>query len=428
MARRISSAVVVFGVCLCWFSTDLFPANPPAPQSAVPDSVFSQIDSIVKVLSEITGLPEEHPVPYGRMSKRQLRHFLARRIKKSIRPEEIRADELALKMFGFVPQNFDLRQSTMDLLTEQAAAFYDYDEKRLFLMQGASVPSDTMTLAHELSHALADQHFNLEDFMDEKPSNDDENLAHSAVVEGEASWLMIAYSLKETGQGPVPTPEMLRSITASSAVSPADFPVLAGAPVYIQQSLLFPYSQGTAFFDAVYHRIGKEAFTEVFENPPSASSQILHPGRYFAHRQPTKPSLPKVKGISGQDQVAEGSVGEFDHQMLLRQYVSAARAAELAPHLLGGEFSIDRLGKERRPVLRYVSEWDSPQNAATFFSDYPKILAGKWRRLDLTLNSPSALAGTGDRGMFVTRLSGKFVSSIEGLSDFAEWQRLETAH
>src|ERR1039457_2346089 len=78
------------------------------------DPVFSQIDSIVKSLSRITGLAERHPVPYGRMSKRQLRQFLTRRIKKTLRPEEIHADELALKMFGLVPQDFDLKKSTID--------------------------------------------------------------------------------------------------------------------------------------------------------------------------------------------------------------------------------------------------------------------------------------------------------------------------
>ena len=177
---------------LCWLA-----AARPKTSS---DPVFAQINSIVQTLSEITGLPEKHPVPYGRMDKLQLRHFLTKRIKKTLKPEEIQADELALKMFGLVPQDFDLRKSTIDLLTEQAAAFYDYDSKKLFLLDDSGFESETTTLAHELAHALADQHFNLGKFMDETPSNDDENLAHTAVVEGQASWLMLAYDLKQSGK------------------------------------------------------------------------------------------------------------------------------------------------------------------------------------------------------------------------------------
>src|SRR5919202_6276291 len=127
MIRCIFHAFIVGGMSLLLLS---------AQPSATTDPVFGQINSIVQSLSEITGLSEKHPVPYGRMTKRQLRQFLNKRIKKTLKPEEIYADELALKMFGFVPPDFDLRKSTVDLMTEQAAAFYDYDAKRLFLLEG----------------------------------------------------------------------------------------------------------------------------------------------------------------------------------------------------------------------------------------------------------------------------------------------------
>src|SRR5947209_185488 len=149
MIRRVLFAFIAGGMSLLLLS---------AQPGAAADPVFGQINSIVQSLSEITGLSEKHPVPYGRMTKRQLRQFLNKRIKKTLKPEQIYADELALKMFGFVPQDFDLRKSTIDLLTEQAAAFYDYDEKKLFVLEDSSMASETVTLAHELAHALADQH------------------------------------------------------------------------------------------------------------------------------------------------------------------------------------------------------------------------------------------------------------------------------
>ena len=68
---------------------------------------------------------------------------------------------MALKLFGLVPDDFDLKKNTIDLLTEQAAAFYDYDDKKLFLLGNDSASTEVTTLAHELSHALADQHFEL---------------------------------------------------------------------------------------------------------------------------------------------------------------------------------------------------------------------------------------------------------------------------
>jgi hypothetical protein len=391
------------------------------------DPVFAQINSIVETLSQITGLPEKHPVPYGRMDKQQLRRFLTKRIKKTLKPEEIRADELALKMFGLVPREFDLRRSTIDLLTEQAAAFYDYDSKKLFLLDDSGFESETTTLAHELAHALADQHFDLNKFMDETPSSDDENLAHTAVVEGQASWLMLAYDLKENGQTPAPTREMLSSVVDESATSMADYPVLQGSPLYIQQSLLFPYTDGTMFFDAVYRKLGKRAFSVVFTNPPVDSAQIIHPERYFAHEAETKPELPQLFLAKQGKQITEGTVGEFDHKMLLRQYIGAKEADSLARHLRGGQFQILAAGKERKPVLEYVSDWDSNQSAARFFADYEKILGMKWRHCDASTESRTMFAGSADAGYFVTRLAGAKVTSIEGVTELSDWQRLQAA-
>ncbi|MBV9295318.1 MAG: hypothetical protein JO145_07060 [Acidobacteriaceae bacterium] len=417
MSRRLVSAFIAL--------LALFALVAARPRANV-DPVFAQIDSIVKSLSEITGLPEKHTVPYGRMSKRQLRQFLSKRIKKTLMPEEIRADELALKMFGLVPQDFDLKKSTIDLLTEQAAAFYDYDEKKLFLLDDSSFDSETTTLAHELSHALADQHFDLSKFMEETPSNDDENLAHTAVVEGQASWLMIAYGLKQSGQAPVPTPEMLSSVVDSSETSMQEYPVLKGSPLYIQQSLLFPYTEGTLFFDAVYKKMGKEAFRSVFEHAPVDSAEIIHPDRYFAHEKPAKPDLPKFTPANGGKEITEGSVGEFDHEMLIRQYAGEKEAGLIAPHLRGGQFKILESGKQHKPVLEYASAWDSEAQATRFFSWYEKILQAKWKHCDVSLSAIDIFAGTGDNGYFVIRLTGSTVTSVEGLNDVEEWKRLKT--
>jgi hypothetical protein len=388
------------------------------------EQVFAQIDSIVKSLSGITGLSEKHPVPYGRMSKPELRHFLTKRIKKTLKPDEIHADELALKMFGLVPADFDLRKSTVDLLTEQAAAFYDYDKKKLFLLEGSSFSSETTTLAHELSHALADQHFNLQKFMQETPSNDDENLARTAVVEGQASWLMIAYALKQAGQPPVPTAAMLAGVGNSSEGSMADYPVLKDSPVYIQQSLLFPYTQGIVFFDAVYKNMGKEAFAAVFRNPPVDSAEIIHPERYLAHEKGAAPDLPNMSLKGRAKNLIQGSVGEFDHEMMLRQYVGAAKSKLLAPHLRGGRFKISEIGQKRTPLLEYISAWDSREHGLSFFKAYQKVLTAKWKHCDISAADETIFAGHGDNGYFVVRLSGATVLSIEGLGDLNAWERL----
>jgi hypothetical protein len=426
MYRRFLLRFLPIVLISCLFHAEAIGAGSHAAKRAADqDPVFDQIDSIVQTLSQITGLPAKHAVPYGQMSKEELRQFLNKRIKKTIKPSEIRADELSLKMFGLVPQNFDLRQSTLDLLTEQAAAFYDYDAKKLFLLAGSSPEAETTTLAHELSHALADQYFHLDKFMGNTSANDDEELARTAVVEGQASWLMIAYDLKQANRPPAPTREMLRAEEDADAASASDYPVLTAAPLYIRQSLLFPYTAGTLFFDAVYRKMGQAAFRYVFTNPPTDTAQIIHPERYFAKVDATIPDLPDVKLSHRKKEITSGDLGEFDHKILLQQYLGLEKAKALSPHLLGANYSIVPAGKRHQPVLEYVSEWDAPANASAFFSDYKQVLRKKWKHCDSSLSTPHTFAGTGDNGLFVTHVSGKSVWSIEGIHDAKDWTRLE---
>ena len=166
--------------------------------------LFSEIGTIEAGLSEITGLAFTRHVPYATINKEQLRRYLEDRIKE-IKPADIRAEELTLKLLGLIPPDFDLRQNTVDLLTEQAAAFYDYNKRKLFVLEGTGTGAeDRMALVHELAHALADQHFPLRKYIREGMQSDDASSARLAVMEGQASWLMTAYLSKLSGGHDLP--------------------------------------------------------------------------------------------------------------------------------------------------------------------------------------------------------------------------------
>jgi hypothetical protein len=160
----------------------------------------AEANHIAGQLTGISGMELHHPVPCDFISKEKIGEFLKKRVKDVAKPDEIRAEELTLKKFGFVPPDFDLAKNTVDLLTEQAAAFYDYDKKKLFITD--STPSDNQepVLAHELSHALADQNFNLSKFIRQGRKSDDGSTARLAVMEGQATWLMSEYLARKNGQ------------------------------------------------------------------------------------------------------------------------------------------------------------------------------------------------------------------------------------
>ena len=379
-------------------------------------SLFKEIGSMEESLTEITGLRFLRHVPYGMLSKDELRRYLEDRIRKSIKPADLRAEELTLKMLGLIPQDFDLRQNTVDLLTEQAAAFYDYNKKRLFILEGTGAGAEErIALVHELAHALADQHFHLGKYIHEGARSDDGSTARLAVMEGQASWLMTAYMSKLNGGPPEAPDKMLEIMTQSITSSAAEYPVFSKAPLYIRESLVFPYAQGMMFQNALFRKLGRESFAEVFTNPPVSTQQILHPDLYIDHRAPHVPDPPEPSNVKDFRKLAGGSLGELDLRVLLTQYAGKEDGPEAATHLDGGAYLLLEHKREKYPVLSFATTWDSEDAARKYVDLYRRVLQGKWKSVQWDSETGPSLSGRGDSGRFTIAIDGKSVKQIEGL-------------
>jgi hypothetical protein len=384
------------------------------------NAIFSQVDEVLRTLSDITGWKVQRTVPAEILAKDKFAKMVQEGVKESEGNKETHAAEVALKMFGLVPQNFNLAQESGDLLAEQAAAFYDYKKKRLFVLDSTKADNEQIiALAHELAHALADQQHPLQKFIRDA-DGDEQSTARQAVIEGQASWLSWAYlSKKAGGRGEVP-PAMVDRLAEGAGATGDDFPVFSQAPLYIRDSLTFPYSEGMRFQDAVYRELGPSAFERVFRDPPGSTQHIMHPKTYLSGLMPAKVVLPRLEDSAGSEArhfriLADGDVGEFDYGVLLRQYIGEAEGREASTHWRGGVYRLYEHKKEKYPVLAHSSEWDSPAAARTFFELYQRVLQAKWKKLEIGSSSSGKVAGTGDSGRFSLRLDGVTVHSIEGI-------------
>src|SRR5882757_801046 len=88
----------------------------PAPAQQKPTNLFQEVDEMTAALSQITGWPIRRKVPAKIITKDEFRHQVESRMKGSSGTKEMRAEELTLKMFGFIPQDFDLAKETVDLV------------------------------------------------------------------------------------------------------------------------------------------------------------------------------------------------------------------------------------------------------------------------------------------------------------------------
>lgn len=375
---------------------------------------------MLRALSDITGWRVQRTVPAEILSKDNFAKMVEEGVKDAETDKQTHAAEVALKMFGLVPPDFNLAQESGDLIAEQAAAFYDYKKKRLFVLDSTKNDNEQLlALAHELAHALADQQHPLRKFIGDA-DGDEQSTARQAVIEGQATWLSWAYLSKKAGKRAEVPRGLLDRLAEGAGATGDDFPVFSQAPLYIRESLTFPYTEGMRFQDAVYRELGPAAFERVFRNPPRSTQHVLHPQTYLAARMPTMPALPRLEATAGKEArhfriLADGDVGEFDYGVLLRQYIGETEGREAAGHWRGGVYRLYEHKQAKYFVLAHSSEWDSPEAARTFFELYQRVLRAKWKKLEIATSSPGQVTGLGDNGRFSLRLEGATVHSIEGI-------------
>jgi len=387
-----------------------------AALAQTPDAAL--IRKLTGDISDITGWKVKREIPVTTVSRDGWKRWVDEEIRRTVKPAEIHADEQALRMFGLIPDDYDLRQATVALLGEQAAAIYDHRRRRMMIVEGGAESFGLQqVLVHELAHALADQHFDMHRFLDKSAKNDESQTARMAVVEGQAMWIMLEQQIRAIGGV-----SLLKSGAALDAMLPAmgnlaseAYPVFTGAPLYLKQTLLFPYTAGLKLQQAAVERSGVAGLAGLLENPPDSTRQVLHPAAYFAGEQPVKAELPAIENARQYESLSTGSLGELDVRILIDQYVSTAEADAVAPGWRGGAYEIMERKADRAPLLRWTLVWDSPESARRFLSTYARVVTGKWKTAEVTKAGVARLEGSGPRGGFCISVDGSTVRGVEGM-------------
>ena len=431
--RRPAGWALPLALLLACFLLGPLPAKEPAPAKASTPAIFDQIQEVIASLSEITGFELRRRIEPEVIGRAEFQRFLDQRMREEIDPEDIRIEELLLKKFGFVPPDFNLRETMVALYTEQAAAFYDFRRRKLFMLDTDDTELQEAAFVHELAHALADQEFRLEKYLKRNAASDDGAMARMSVLEGQATWLMSEFSMKRMGISLVGSPEMANLLSRNMGDSTLDFPVLKNAPMYIRESLMFPYASGLRFQQAVIDKLGKDGFAEVFRNPPDSTQQILHPEKYFGRSAPEDLEMPRLRREGRYRKLAVGTLGEFDYAVLLRQFADDDATRRLAPQWRAGQYQLLEHKKDKRLVLIQASKWDTPGAAGQMARHLLGSLEKKWNRYEAGAAAPAGdgqTAGIGDDGHFLLLLAGRYVYLVEGMAapdGVGRWPRRATA-
>jgi hypothetical protein len=284
---------------------------------------------------------------------------------------------------GLIPAQTNLITDYLDLAERDVLGYYDTETKVLHVLGHVAEEEVKPVIAHELTHALEDQHFDFQAVSKKANGDDDRATAISAVIEGSATCLMIAYAARQAkdAQARVEKAESKRAEN------------LKGAPSFVQQSVILPYILGFTFLLRGSpwlweNGVPTAEIDEAYANPPRSTRQILHPEQYWWgnwRKDPPALTLPDLSPQLGPGwkKVTDGSIGELGLAVLTGSHLDLTRIDALLPSRWTNDAAIGTQGdlyhhylNGERSLTVLLTRWESMRDAEQF--DKALISRGKY--------------------------------------------------
>jgi hypothetical protein len=335
------------------------------------------VDSLMPRLEQLSGLRKIKPITMRQQTRADLTKYVEQRLNEEMPPEELNGIRAAYAALGLVPDTINLKQLLLDLYTEQVAGYYDPTTDAFYMVEGTPEELLRPTLAHELVHALQDQHTNLDSLISRKRGNDRQTAAQAA-IEGHATLVMFAILTSGAGNfNPAMLPNMGEQLGPLMEAQNAQFPVFQRAPRIIRETMLFPYIAGAGFVQELWRAQANtpNPYTApIGTRLPQSTEQVLHPAAKFIGTRDEPTEVRFTQNAPGQ-LVYENTLGEMEIGILLMEHLGSKAAASGWD---GDRYRLIDDGGKR--VLLWLSVWDDAGSADRFAASYRTIGAKRSNR------------------------------------------------
>ena len=410
-----------------------------ADQGKFTEAVIRYKRAMEELLPGLRKIPFKHEVKRDVTKRENMKALILKEFDEDMTPEEFRANELALKVFGLLPRDFNLKDVLAQVYAEEVAAFYDPKTKTMHLIEEsktAAKPAPTLlerifgkkddfdkdenktVIAHELTHALADQHYDLDAMQQAVKKDDDRSLALDALIEGEATLAMFGVGMDDwDGDDITKVPAENLEFTFKLLSPFLSFlgggKTLRSVPPIISESMIFPYFQGMVFCAKLTNEGGWASIDDVYRNPPLSTEQIIHPEKYRAKPDfPMTIDLGVLKPGDGWKEVGRNVLGEMQMAVLLKKQGGKRAAAGWD----GDRYAIFEDPKNRLAMV-WLSTWDTEDDAREFAHAYLAYQSAKVGDLGKPPKPiPDSVWRNLDDRLFVVQRRGSNVAVVEGFS------------
>lgn len=325
-----------------------------------------EAQEMLPALERLANLEAKRPPVIQETDHQHLRSYLLERVEEVYPGDLLERMSRAYVWLGLLPDTLDLRSLLVGLYEEQALGFYDPKRDVLYVRRDAPRDALTAILAHELVHALQDQHVDLEALVRSREHND-RHTAAQAAIEGHATLVMYAWQTEAATGQPLSfdqLPDLGPLLEQTTALSTGQMPVYAASPRFIQESLLFPYTSGTEFVQRLWRRNGDRP-RPFGSRLPTTTEQVLHgleagPGT----------ALRVGRAPAGWTLVYDNDLGEFEMRLFLQAHVAVGGQARAAAGWAGDRYAILAGPSGTDTAFVWATVWDSEVDAAEFEAAY----------------------------------------------------------
>lgn len=364
--RRLLAALLLVAVALPLSSS-------PARGESLSELTFSMLQE----LKRLRGLEPTGPVGVGQRSPEALRALLEQRIMEEYTTEQLTALQRLMALTGLIPADYDLVGRYVELLASQALGFYDFKSKTFFLSTTAEASLHPPVVLHELTHALQDQHFHIYKRLKALKDDEDARTALQALIEGEATAIMLEHTLGLSGQGfyTMATDELVAQIESNKEAFKDDPPIM-------RDFIYIPYEMGLPFIKAVRQRRPWSGLDDIYAAPPASTEQVLHPERFLVTPDPPRrvrwPALPGALRLRWR-RLDANVLGEVGAYLLVKPFAEDDLQAREAAAGWGGDryLVLEETRGEGRAAALLAFVWDTERDAEEFTEAYRRGAAAR---------------------------------------------------
>lgn len=420
--RRPAGVAALAGLAVATLVAIRLVGSADAQPPAAPAGALTLAAPLYEQLAALKGLARGlGPPPIELRTREQNRRFMEQELDRRYSPARLEADRKGLVAWALIPPDYDLRGLFLDLVQEQAVAYYDPRAKVMVLGDWLTPVEQHAALLHELVHALQDTMTPLDQFLTPSPGRGDHVLARQALIEGEAMGVMIETMLQTQGLdfAALPDTNSLGGVIAGSAGGP----VIARAPRFLRELLLFPYVEGLSFVHAFRKLRPWAAIGELYRDPPRSSAQILHPEQRLGGNRldPIAVALPDLVELApGLREAANDEMGEFALGAVLAQEVGVGAGRQAAVGWRGDRYRIWEDDAGRLPLV-YLVIMDSDAGATRLAGTFTRLVERRHPALRRRgIPGPVSLTTWEDSGRsFAVEKRGAEVLVVENLPSSA---------